>query len=288
MKRLTTALLLVSFAAFVGCGGGDEGGGTRKAPSARKATPKSNGGGTSETPENTEPTGWATLTGTFVFDGDAPERAAIAPTKDTEVCGAFNLRQEDLVVNADTQGIRDVFVYLRTRVAHHESYDSQQDATVEFSNKDCRFAPHAVAVWLPQTLLIKNEDPVAHNANIDAKGDPKGSSNRTLAGGGATQAIQFGKRQNIPIAVNCSIHNWMNGYILPRDNPYFAVTDENGKFTIENVPAGIELEFQVWHGESGNLAAKSDWANGRFKVTLEPDQTMDLGEVTAVPALFNK
>jgi hypothetical protein len=48
------------------------------------------------------------------------------------------------------------------------------------------------------------------------------------------------------------------------------------------------LEFQVWQEEAGFLPAKADWDSGRFKVTLQPDETMDLGEVNIVPSLFKR
>ncbi len=289
MKRLGFALLALTFVGLIGCGGGDEGGGRPPRAAAKSGGAKSDGGNASEGggAAAAEPTGWGTLTGTIQFSGDVPEAAPLSITKDVEVCGPFNLRDESLVVNPENKGIANVFVYLRTKVKHHESYDAKQEDTVVFSNENCRFSPHAVAIWLPQTMEIKNDDPVAHNTNINALGDSKGSTNQTLTPG-ATQVTQFGRKQNAPIPATCSIHPWMNGFILPTDTPYFAVTDENGQFTIENVPAGIELEFQVWHEKAGNLAAKSDWKNGRMKVTLEPDQNTDLGEVQAVSALFNK
>ena len=52
----------------------------------------------------------------------------------------------------------------------------------------------------------------------------------------------------------------MIGYLLPRKNGYFAMTDADGKFEIANVPAGEPLEFQVWH-ESG--AGAGQWPGRR-------------------------
>lgn len=286
MKRFTWTLVMLAFVALVGCGGDEDGGRRPPRASGGSGAAKSGSGGSggSSTPA-AEPTGWATLTGTFLYEGDVPQPVALQITKDAEVCGTLNLRDESLVVNPDNKGIANVFVYLRTKVEHHDSYDAMQDATIEFANEHCRFSPHAIAVWLPQTLEIKNDDPVAHNTNINMPGDGQGSTNQTLTPN-ATQSTKFTRKQNSPQPVTCSIHPWMNGFVLPTDTPYFAVTDENGKFTIENVPAGVELEFQVWHEKAGNLPAKSDWNNGRFKVTLEPDQPMDLGEIKAVGALF--
>ncbi len=285
MKSILLGLTAIIVAVQLGCGDDKP---ARRAPRAAASKPKAGNGDTTTPPANAEPTGWATLTGTFVYDGAVPEREAITVTGDNAAqCGPFNLRSESLLVNEANNGISDVFVFLRGMVDHHESYNEQENASIQLSNKDCRFEPHALGIWLPQTLRVTNDDPFGHNTNINSPGDREANSNMTVQPN-SEQTTQFTRRQTSPFPVTCNIHPWMRALVLPSETPYFAVTDENGKFTIANVPAGIELEFQVWHEKSANLNADPSWNNGRFKVTLEPDQTMDLGEIKAVAALFNK
>jgi hypothetical protein len=76
----------------------------------------------------------------------------------------------------------------------------------------------------------------------------------------------------------------MKAYLLPRKDKYFAVTAADGSFEIANLPAGEEVEIQVWHergtGPNGALVLPKKelkWTSrGRFKIKLEPDQTTDL------------
>jgi hypothetical protein len=76
----------------------------------------------------------------------------------------------------------------------------------------------------------------------------------------------------------------MKAYLLPRNDKYFAVTKDDGSFEIPNLPAGEEVEIQVWHeratGPGGGLVLPKKelkWSpKGRFKVKLEADQTLDL------------
>jgi hypothetical protein len=83
----------------------------------------------------------------------------------------------------------------------------------------------------------------------------------------------------------------MKGYLVVQPHPYVAVSGKDGTFELKNVPAGIPLEFQVWHGastSSGGAVAVNrpelKWQNnGRFTVTLEPGQTLDLKDLK-VPA----
>src|SRR4029077_18348486 len=77
-----------------------------------------------------------------------------------------------------------------------------------------------------------------------------------------------------PIEVKCDLHQWMKAYHFPIDHPYVAVTDKDGKFRIEGLPAG-KHSFNVWHergpGDSRLLARKLD-------ITIEVDKetTKDL------------
>jgi hypothetical protein len=68
--------------------------------------------------------------------------------------------------------------------------------------------------------------------------------------------------------------------MIVRDNPYFAVTDSNGRFEIQNIPAGVELSFRVWQERVGNNwrdvtvnGASAKWSKGKFALNLQPDKT---------------
>jgi hypothetical protein len=75
----------------------------------------------------------------------------------------------------------------------------------------------------------------------------------------------------------------MKGYVVVRDNPYTAITDQAGKFTIKNLPAG-ELEFQAWHENAGYLEAKPEWKRGRFTLKIADGKASDLGTIKVKPA----
>jgi len=48
------------------------------------------------------------------------------------------------------------------------------------------------------------------------------------------------------VRMKCDVHPWMGAYIGVVNHPFYAVTDENGNFTIENLPAG-EYTLKAWH-----------------------------------------
>ena len=85
------------------------------------------------------------------------------------------------------------------------------------------------------------------------------------------------------MVVNCSIHPWMKAWVLPRENPYFDVSKTDGSFEIANLPAGVELEFSVWHELNGSLTmtgkagdVEIPVSGGKFKITLDKDTETEI------------
>ncbi len=228
-------------------------------------------------------TGWGTLKGTFKFVGTPPAASPLNVDKDTEICTRDGALMDNSLVVGSGGGIANVVIYARAKRVHDSAKpleEGQGEAKI-FDQKDCMFMSHVAAVQVGQPLDIKNSDPLGHNTKIDPrKGVP---FNQTLAVGQTVAYIPTAE-EAIPASVSCSIHPWMRAYLLPRKDKYFAVTDDNGTFEIPYLPAGEDLELQVWHergtGPGGGLVLdRKDlkWTSkGRFKVKLEPDQTAEL------------
>jgi hypothetical protein len=53
------------------------------------------------------------------------------------------------------------------------------------------------------------------------------------------------------VRVECDSHGWMLAWIYVADNPYYAVTDKEGKFTIANVPPG-NYTMVIWQEHTGS------------------------------------
>ena len=75
------------------------------------------------------------------------------------------------------------------------------------------------------------------------------------------------------------------------EHPYFAVTDATGAFRIANLPAGVALEFRVWHEKAGYIqtaivdGASQTWSKGRFTRNLSDGDDVKL-EVAVEASLF--
>jgi plastocyanin len=232
---------------------------------------------------------WGTITGRIVYDGKAPKPEPLKVDKDQAVCNAVPLVDESLEVGSGG-GLKNALVYLYTKdPAIAPEYADAAKKEVVVDNKGCRFEPHVSVLQTGQTLIIKNSDPVGHNTKADALNNLPFND---LIPSGQQITKTWDKSENLPVKIGCSIHTWMGGYVLVRSNPYAAVTDAKGEFTIKDLPAGPELEFVLWQEKSGylqnakNKDVKVD-KKGRFKIKLKPGEN-NLGEFVASPSIFKK
>jgi plastocyanin len=227
--------------------------------------------------------GWATVTGRFVLEGNAPPRSPLTVDKDQSVCGAHQLFDESIVIGKD-RGIANVAIFVTTRkIPINKSYDKSASDSVVLDNKNCRFEPHVQKVRVGQTLVVKNSDPVAHNTNLAGRNI---QANPLLASG-ATAEFPIGGTEPDPAKVSCNIHPWMKARVVVTSNPYCAVSKNDGSFELVDLPAG-DLEFQIWQENAGGLDVKNadlqpGSGPGRFKLSLKPGEKKDLKEIVVTP-----
>ncbi len=281
-----------------GCGGMDDPFGPRANAASASALRARLGGEVAESTEEAvsdSGSGWATLVGQFIYEGDppAPQRKQGVGGDDLAYCTANGYPMvESLQVDSTSKGIANVVIFARSVPRVHEDVESVPDTGPVFDQENCTFVTHVLAARVGQEIVLKNSDRVGHNTKIGGKS--ANQLNETIEGGAqTTYAPQV--EEALPVPVACSIHPWMNAYLLPRSNGYFAVTDRDGSFSIPNLPAGVELEFQVWHelaGGSGMLALSTpkakelSWSRkGRFKITLNADETHELNLLVPPDAL---
>jgi plastocyanin len=162
-----------------------------------------------------------------------------------------------------------------------ESYKKDEAAKVELDNSKCRFEPHVLIVRTSQTLVLQNTDAIGHNVKADLLSN---SPFNDLIPAGAKIEKKLVKEEKVPMTCSCSIHPWMRGYLVVRDDPYAAVTDSEGNFEIKNLPAG-KWTLRVWHEMPGfvtdvTVGGKSvKWAKGQVEVTIEDGKDFDFGEI---------
>ncbi|MFN7804077.1 MAG: carboxypeptidase regulatory-like domain-containing protein [Planctomycetaceae bacterium] len=199
----------------------------------------------------------AKVSGSVTFSDDfkalAPLVAKGAATKDPAVCGANeDVPNEELVVNPENKGIANVFVFLPKAPTGFKAPKPEKELI--FDQKNCKFLPHGLCIQVGQTVKVLSDDGVPHNTHTFPLRNA--GFNQTVSPNDRKGVeLKYTKAEKLPIEVKCDFHTWMKAYHLILDHPFMAVSDANGKFEIEGLPAG-KHEFTVWHEKKGYLDKK--------------------------------
>ena len=200
---------------------------------------------------------WGTLEGQFVLEGSPLELDPLvvkgdSSAKDADVCAVNGVPDNSLVVNEENKGIANICLYIRKAPKSiHPDLEASAEKEVVFDQKGCIFLPHILIVRTDQTVLVKSDDPISHNTRTSPfSNEPINLSIQANDRKGVEVPMPKSELRTPPVKVSCDIHPWMSAYWMVSDHPYVAVTDADGKFKIEKIPAG-EHTFRVWHERSG-------------------------------------
>jgi hypothetical protein len=138
--------------------------------------------------------------------------------------------------------------------------------------------------------MLKNSDASALNVHPMLRANPMFNQVlRPNESSGVALHLMRSELEHPPLRVSSDLQPWMRAYWIVSNHPYVAVTDADGRFRIENLPAG-EHTFRVWHERTGFLNPIPYQRD--LKVNVEADNTvalpafrLSLGEfIAATPA----
>jgi plastocyanin len=162
------------------------------------------------------------IAGTIRYLGEVP------PSQRILTSDGATIVHNDIVVHPKSKGLRDVVAVLEWK----EKIPADAKAKpVVVDQREMVFVPRLVTAREGQTVRFDNSDMCNHivqSASIHAEN----LFNRT-----SPYEHKF-KAQKNPIPIGCPLHPWMRAWVMVLPHPYHAVSDAQGKFRIEQVPAG--------------------------------------------------
>jgi plastocyanin len=111
---------------------------------------------------------------------------------------------------------------------------------VEIVQKGQQFIPYVTAVVVGTEIAFPNRDSVQHTIYSQSKPKP---FTFALYDPGRAEKLVFD--QPGVVAMGCNIHNWMVGFVVVLETPWFATTAAAGSATVAGVPAG-NYRLDVW------------------------------------------
>jgi hypothetical protein len=242
-----------------------------------------------------EVTHGGTIEGTITLDGSVPEPKGfnLITFPDPAYCGRISNGRgwrllHDFAV-AHQGGLKDAIVLL-------EGVESGKPFEVSvplIEARDCMFQPFMTVVRNGHAVEVINMDPVMHDiqgyeTSLEAgarvlfntplvmnhqhrRGDLHALHNHA-PGKSLVGPIYLNKGRRT-FYMQCGFHAYMESWAMAVNNPYYALTDDEGKFKIDHIPPGT-YQLVVWHPHTGPGITKS--------VVVRPDG--QLVEQLSVPA----
>jgi plastocyanin len=143
------------------------------------------------------------------------------------------------VVDSQGQPLANTVLSLRSSVS-----PARAPATAIMDQRSQQFAPNVLAVRSGTSVQFPNSDNIRHHVYSFS---PTKRFELRLYHGTPSEPVIF----DTPgvVVLGCNIHDWMLGYVYVTDDPWFAVSDEQGRSSIEQLPAG-RYAVTLWHPQA--------------------------------------
>jgi plastocyanin len=241
MTKFWMGAVLIGSLTLVSCGGD-------KPPETAKteATAPAAAGGTA-TPDEAN---GGTVTGKVAFAGEKPKMATLDMSANPACERAHKgsaQKSEEVIVN-DNGTLKYVFVWVKSGLPADKQWAVTPTA-ITLDQNGCMYKPHMIGVMTGQNIEVKNSDPTNHNIHPQPTVNQEWNESQSP---GSESKMKTFARQEVMIPVKCNVHPWMRSYIGVVGHPFFAVTGDDGTFTIKGLPPGT-YTIQSWHEKYGPM-----------------------------------
>jgi hypothetical protein len=172
-----------------------------------------------------------TVSGKITYEGTPAKQKPIDMSKEPSCAKQYATPPTtETVVTGPNNALENVVVYISAGAPD----DAAPSKAAVFTQKGCRYLPHVLAFQVNQELNVMNDDQTSHNIHPLAKINREW--NKSQPPGSPPIVDKYDKAEMIP--VKCNIHPWMHGTFAVLKNSHFAISGEDGSFTLPNLPPG--------------------------------------------------
>jgi hypothetical protein len=199
----------------------------------------------------------ATVTGTINVTGTIPKPNRIDMWADP-VCVQHNPRPETQWLIVNDNKVQNAFVYLKGEPLKTYRFE-MPDTDAVLVQTNCQFSPRVLGLRVGQQLQVINSDQTVHNVHPNPKLNPEWNQSHPA---NSPPIVKSFPRAEVLIPFKDNQHPWEKAYVAVMDHPFFAVSDEFGRFEIRGLPPGT-YTLVVWHERLGEQ---------QLEITLVPGE----------------
>ena len=191
------------------------------------------------------------LSGRVLWKGPLPELEPFHINQNTTLCCQGKNRcysadgkqwrpSDRLLIETSTRGVSNAIVFLENMEGRGKALSTLR-SNARLHQRRCEFLPHILLVAQGAALQLTSADRTQHNTHM------YGSASYNLSfAGPQTRYVRPFRRPGIARVVCDAGHGWMTAYIHVVEHPYYTRTARNGRFLLDEIPAGT-YKLVMWH-----------------------------------------
>ena len=202
------------------------------------------------------------IRGLVKYSGNVPELPPYTIHKNSNVCGSGQT-MHPCARPVGKSDFSDAVVWIEEMTTGKPW--SSQPAKQMLDQAGCIFDPHLIVARVDSQLEIKNSDPVRHTVHAYSL-QHRTVFDFAMPRAGTVHVVTLDTPGVFNLQCDAG-HRWMRAHLIVVQNPYVAVTDQQGAYVIDDIPPG-SYTINVWHDWFG-LQKQTVQVKGGSVVLLE-------------------
>jgi plastocyanin len=132
--------------------------------------------------------------------------------------------------------------------------------------RGCEYEPYVADCQVGQTIHVTNLDPLTHNIHTLPAVPGNKEVNKSQAAKAKPLEFVYDKPEEF-LRFKCDVHPWMLSYVSVLNHPFYAVTGEDGRFTVKGLPDG-KYKVKFKHRKAGEKIEEVEVKDGQATINV--------------------